>query len=65
VAWGKAHQYADKLFDALEALDEAGGIRAVEEDSRWSLKAKKRAEASLVAARDAIERQLARLRGKG
>jgi hypothetical protein len=64
VAWGKAHQYADKLFDALEALDEAGGIVAAAKLGGWSPKARKRAEASLAAARDAIDRQLLRLRGR-
>jgi hypothetical protein len=64
VAWGKASQYCDKLFDALEALEEAGGIVAAADRAGWSPKARKRAETSLLAARQAIDRQLAALKGK-
>jgi molybdenum-dependent DNA-binding transcriptional regulator ModE len=65
VAWTKAHQYADKLFDSLEALEEAGGIVQAARLAGWSPKARKRAEASIVAARDALDRQLKALRGGG
>ncbi len=63
VAWAKAHGYADKLFDALAALEESGGIVEAARAGGWSPKARNRAEASLVAAKDAIERQLKQLRG--
>jgi hypothetical protein len=64
VAWGKASQHCDKLFEALEALEEAGGIVAAADRAGWTPGARKRAEASLTAAREAIDRQLATLKEK-
>src|SRR4051794_8646484 len=54
VAWGKTQQYLDRLFDALEQLDEAGGVVAAARAGGWSPKARKKAAASLAAAKDAI-----------
>jgi hypothetical protein len=65
VAWGKASQYCDKLFDALQSLEEAGGIVVAADRAGWTPRARRRAEASLMAARQAIDRQLAALKGKG
>ena len=65
VAWNKVQQYLDKLFDACESLEEAGGIRAAADSAGWTPKARKRAEAALADAREAIERQLGQLKGKG
>src|SRR4051794_25782002 len=63
VSWGKAQQYLDKLWESLEALDEAGGMVAAAEAGGWSPKARKKAESSLVAAKEAVERALKQLRG--
>jgi hypothetical protein len=65
VAWSKAHTAADRLFDALEALEEAGGIGAAAEAGCWTPKARKKAESSLVAAKEAVERALKQLRAGG
>ena len=66
VAWNKIQLYLDRLFDSLEALDESGGITAAASSGGWTPKARKRAEASLIAAREAIDRQLGQLReGRG
>ena len=62
MAWSKAHTAADRLFDALESLEESGGILAAAE-SGAGRRARRKAEASLVAAKEAIERQLKQLRG--
>jgi hypothetical protein len=64
VAWGQAHLYLDRLFDVLEKLEEAGGIRAAAESSGWTPKARRRAEATLAATHAAIGRQLEQLRGR-
>jgi hypothetical protein len=53
--WRIALDHADKLARELEALSNSAGA--------WSPEARKRAEASLVAAKKAIERQLKHLRG--
>jgi hypothetical protein len=64
VAWSQVQQYLDRLFDSLERLDEAGGIGQAARAGGWSPKAVRRAEASLVSARDAIGRALGQLRGE-
>jgi hypothetical protein len=62
VSWGKAQQYLDKLWESLEALEESGGIAAAASAGSWTPKARKKAEASLSAAREAVERSLKQLR---
>ena len=57
----KAAQFLDKLFDSLETMEEAGGITVAANTAGWSPKARKRAEASLIATKEAIERQLGQL----
>ncbi len=60
-AWQRAAGHLDKLFAALDALDEAGGIARASAEGGWTPKALDRAASSLLAAREAIDDQLARV----
>ena len=59
-AWSKVAHYANQLFDALEALKEAGGSSRAAEASGWKPKAYADA-AALTATRDALDAEIGRL----
>src|SRR3954447_8976713 len=61
-AWSRALLYADRLFDALEELDELRGGGAVV--AGWKTGTLDKAIASLEAARVGIEAPLAKLRAR-
>ena len=60
VAWCKTSGYLDKLFEALDDLDEAGGLDAAAKAGNWSPKARTKAVASLEAVRGQLEVALSR-----
>jgi hypothetical protein len=63
VAWNKCQLYLDRLFDALQDLDEGGGLAAAAERGGWKGQKKlEKAAASLKAVRDQIDAELARLK---
>lgn len=61
LAYAKVHTFSDRLFDALELLEDAGGLPRAAVAAGWTPKAIRGVEATLLAARDAIDRQLAEL----
>ena len=64
-AWARVRQYSESLFDALEALDEAGGFAAAEKAMSWSPKARIRAVDSLKQIKLALDRQLGAIKAGG
>ncbi len=60
VAWAKVRGHLDKLFGALDDLDEAGGLRAAAKAGSWSPRAHAKALGSLEAVRGQLEAALAR-----
>jgi hypothetical protein len=63
VAWNKVQGYLDKLFDALHELEEDGGVAEAARLGGWKPSKLDKAAASLKATRDAIDGELARLKG--
>jgi hypothetical protein len=61
VAWNRVQIYLDKLFRALDELDEAGGIRRAAEAGAWKPGSVEKARASLCAAREALDSQIVQL----
>lgn len=59
-AYSRLVQYSDRVFEAAEDLNQAGGIRVVA--AGWTPKAVERAAAVLKAARDSIDAQLSQLK---
>ena len=57
-AWSRAQQYLDRLFDALDALEEAGGLTRAAEVGGWRASPLAKATRSIEAARDALDDQL-------
>lgn len=62
VAWNKVQVYLDKLFDAIQELDEGGGVIEAARLGGWKPTRLDKAAASLKATRDAIDGELARLK---
>lgn len=62
-AYARVFTSADRLFDAVQALEELGGIGRTASAAGWSPKAIRNAVATLEAARDAIDGQLEAVRG--
>jgi hypothetical protein len=62
VAWSRATIFADKLFDALQDLDEAGGLGALAARAKWKPAKIDKASSSLKTVREAIEAQLGQLK---
>jgi hypothetical protein len=62
VAWNKVQVYLDKLFDALQELEESGGVIEAARQGGWKPSRLDKAAASLKATKDAIEGELARLK---
>lgn len=64
VAWSRVAGYCDKLWDALQDLDEAGGVTRVAAFGQWQPKTQDKALATLTAARDALASEVARLEAR-
>ena len=64
VAWNKVQGYAEKLFQAIDDLDELGGSTRAATVGRWSVPAMDRALGSLRAAREALDAEIARLESR-
>jgi hypothetical protein len=62
VAWNKVQGYLDKLFDALQDLEEGGGVIEAARRGGWKPSKLDKAATSLKTTRDAIEGELARLK---
>jgi hypothetical protein len=62
VAWNKAQGYLDKLFDALQDLEEGGGVLEAARIGGWKPSKLDKAAEALKATRDAIDGELARLK---
>jgi hypothetical protein len=62
VAWSKVQGYLDKLFDALEELEEGGGVVEAARRGGWKPAKLDKAAGSLNATREAIQGELARLK---
>jgi hypothetical protein len=62
VAWSRVAGSLDRLFDCLEALDEAGGVLAAAEQAGWTPKAHRKADESIAVVLEALDRQLIELR---
>ena len=62
VAWNKIQVYLDRLFDALQDLEEGGGVVEAARLSGWKPSKLDKAVGSLKATRDAIDGELARVK---
>ena len=60
-AWQKVQNHLDKLFSALDELDEVGGIGRAAAEAGWTPRTMDRAASSLLTAREAIDEQLGRV----
>ncbi len=63
-AWSKVQGRATQLFEALDELDEAGGTSKAAAVGRWSPEAMDRAIGSLLAAREGLDAEIARLESR-
>lgn len=61
-AWDRATGYLDKLFDALQDLDEAGGVPAMARAAGWKPARLDQAVRSLKAVRGQLDAELARVK---
>jgi hypothetical protein len=64
VAWGKVQVYADRLFEALDDLSEAGSSTRAAALGNWSVQALDRALGTLQAAREGLDAEIARLESR-
>jgi len=62
--WSRVQDYAGKLFEAIDRLDEAGGSARVVEVGGWSVAAIDRALGTLLAAREGLNTEIARLESR-
>ncbi len=60
-AFARVRHYGDKLFDALQELDEAGGSAQAVLGQGWQPKVQHAALASLKATRDALDVEIKRM----
>jgi hypothetical protein len=65
VAWNRVQGYLDKLFDALQDLEEGGGVAEAARLAGWKPSKLDKVGASLKATRDAIDGELARMKSDG
>ena len=63
-AWSRVQGYAEKLFEAIDDLDEAGGVSKAAAVGRWSVDATDRALGSLQAAKEGLDAEIARLESR-
>jgi hypothetical protein len=59
-AWSKAMLYSQRLVEALDQLDDAGGLKAIA--ATWKPGARDRARKVLVEARQAVDGALSQLK---
>jgi hypothetical protein len=57
-AWSRVATYSDKLFQALDELQELGGVCKVASQARWDPASHDRAAGQLVAVLEAVEAEL-------